>query len=120
MCVLFLLLILFFFFSSRRRHTRYIGDWSSDVCSSDLEREFSWCCSFPWGFGGRGTERRLASWRAAAECSGRQSGRRCGHSHTAGPRSSCQTKEIGRASVGKGCGSREWRGEWNKSDKLMM
>src|SRR5437762_8106437 len=28
---------LFFFFSSRRRHTRYIGDWSSDVCSSDLD-----------------------------------------------------------------------------------
>src|SRR5437762_7271076 len=28
----------FFFFSSRRRHTRYIGDWSSDVCSSDLEQ----------------------------------------------------------------------------------
>src|SRR5437764_1341721 len=27
-----------FFFSSRRRHTRYIGDWSSDVCSSDLAR----------------------------------------------------------------------------------
>src|SRR5437764_15024423 len=27
-----------FFFSSRRRHTRYIGDWSSDVCSSDLKR----------------------------------------------------------------------------------
>src|SRR5436189_5037315 len=26
----------FFFFSSRGRHTRYIGDWSSDVCSSDL------------------------------------------------------------------------------------
>src|SRR5437762_5095229 len=25
-----------FFFSSRRRHTRYIGDWSSDVWSSDL------------------------------------------------------------------------------------
>src|SRR5437879_13296953 len=25
-----------FFSSSRRRHTRYIGDWSSDVCSSDL------------------------------------------------------------------------------------
>ena len=28
--------LLNFFFSSRRRHTRYIGDWSSDVCSSDL------------------------------------------------------------------------------------
>src|SRR5207249_9656545 len=27
---------LFFFFSSRRRHTRSKRDWSSDVCSSDL------------------------------------------------------------------------------------
>src|SRR5688500_20361668 len=27
-----------FFFSSRRRHTRLQGDWSSDVCSSDLRR----------------------------------------------------------------------------------
>src|SRR5256886_4612031 len=26
-----------FFFSSRRRHTRFDCDWSSDVCSSDLE-----------------------------------------------------------------------------------
>src|SRR5690348_16974896 len=25
-----------FFFSSRRRHTIWTGDWSSDVCSSDL------------------------------------------------------------------------------------
>src|SRR5687768_18199166 len=30
-------MILFFFFSSRRRHTRCSRDWSSDVCSSDLE-----------------------------------------------------------------------------------
>src|SRR5436305_7801054 len=29
--------MLFFFFSSRRRHTRCGRDWSSDVCSSDLE-----------------------------------------------------------------------------------
>src|SRR2546430_6175340 len=28
-----------FFFSSRRRHTRFDCDWSSDVCSSDLEVE---------------------------------------------------------------------------------
>src|SRR5437879_476281 len=28
--------LIFFFFSCIRRHTRYIGDWSSDVCSSDL------------------------------------------------------------------------------------
>src|ERR671937_1811945 len=29
-------MIMIFFFSSRRRHTRLQGDWSSDVCSSDL------------------------------------------------------------------------------------
>src|SRR5256885_3342593 len=28
-----------FFFSSRRRHTRLQGDWSSDVCSSDLHHD---------------------------------------------------------------------------------
>src|SRR5256885_16771312 len=32
----------FFFFSSRRRHTRLQGDWSSDVCSSDLP-DFDFC-----------------------------------------------------------------------------
>jgi hypothetical protein len=42
------------------------------------EREFSRCCSFPWGFGCRGTKRRLASWRAAVQWSGSQSGRRSG------------------------------------------
>src|SRR5256885_4663986 len=35
---------LFFFFSSRRRHTRLQGDWSSDVCSSDLRS----CLNFLW------------------------------------------------------------------------
>src|SRR5690348_4756595 len=30
------MLLFCFFFSSRRRHTRWTGDWSSDVCSSDL------------------------------------------------------------------------------------
>src|SRR5699024_11373129 len=30
---------IFFFFSSRRRHTRSKRDWSSDVCSSDLENK---------------------------------------------------------------------------------
>src|SRR5206468_8276224 len=29
----------FFFFSSRRRHTRSDRDWSSDVCSSDLNND---------------------------------------------------------------------------------
>src|SRR5262245_62817592 len=31
-------LVFFFFFSSRRRHTRCLSDWSSDVCSSDLDK----------------------------------------------------------------------------------
>src|SRR6266850_3311120 len=35
-----MLVIFFFFFSSRRRHTRLQGDWSSDVCSSDLRPAF--------------------------------------------------------------------------------
>src|SRR5690625_3994889 len=36
-----------FFFSSRRRHTRWPRDWSSDVCSSDLNG----CHSTPGEFG---------------------------------------------------------------------
>src|ERR1017187_5122838 len=38
--------VFFFFFSSRRRHTRYIGDWSSDVCSSDLQKLIVAAASF--------------------------------------------------------------------------
>src|SRR5256885_11117579 len=33
-----------FFFSSRRRHTRLQGDWSSDVCSSDLQTATNEAC----------------------------------------------------------------------------
>src|SRR2546422_7845551 len=32
--------LVIFFFSSRRRHTRCSRDWSSDVCSSDLNNVF--------------------------------------------------------------------------------
>src|SRR2546427_11514260 len=35
--VYLIFLFFFFFFSSRRRHTRFDCDWSSDVCSSDLD-----------------------------------------------------------------------------------
>src|SRR5690349_24893058 len=35
-----------FFFSSRRRHTRSLRDWSSDVCSSDLE---AWLAEADYG-----------------------------------------------------------------------
>src|SRR5207249_9443055 len=37
-CCLYVFIV--FFFSSRRRHTRSKRDWSSDVCSSDLEEAF--------------------------------------------------------------------------------
>src|SRR2546426_6552581 len=37
----------FFFFSSRRRHTRLQGDWSSDVCSSDLGSLCLWSAETP-------------------------------------------------------------------------
>src|SRR3989454_5428799 len=39
--IILIKLVRVFFFSSRRRHTRLQGDWSSDVCSSDLARERS-------------------------------------------------------------------------------
>src|SRR5256885_11007204 len=66
-----------FFFSSRRRHTRLQGDWSSDVCSSDLRP--------PWratgarsegratvgGKGGAGRDRVIAlSGRGGGPCRG--------------------------------------------------
>src|SRR6266403_4805641 len=38
----------FFFFSSRRRHTRSLRDWSSDVCSSDLEAITTLAASGDW------------------------------------------------------------------------
>src|SRR5688500_20191943 len=49
-----------FFFSSRRRHTRLQGDWSSDVCSSDLvwlgrtPRHLAQRHGVRWPEGGRG------------------------------------------------------------------
>src|SRR3989440_2109304 len=48
----------FFFFSSRRRHTRSDRDWSSDVCSSDLD---------PGGEDGLGARRRPADVTAGFE-----------------------------------------------------
>src|SRR5690348_17926744 len=67
----------FFFFSSRRRHTRWTGDWSSDVCSSDLKNFKIIAIKFFYiepiltcqkispaarrGSGGRGTSRTMRS-----------------------------------------------------------
>src|SRR3989475_6665446 len=53
--------MLSFFFSSRRRHTRFDCDWSSDVCSSDLNPEVLYAAfwqaqRYPWKLvsGGQG------------------------------------------------------------------
>src|SRR5256885_4336531 len=48
MCACRVAVSIFFFFSSRRRHTRLQGDWSSDVCSSDLNGEIDITIRGPW------------------------------------------------------------------------
>src|SRR5262249_59412408 len=53
-CGVWIVLVLFFF-SSRRRHTRLVSDWSSDVCSSDLDcRAVPPGPDGPWRRGPRG------------------------------------------------------------------
>src|SRR5690606_28888792 len=42
-----------FFFSSRRRHTSFSRDWSSDVCSSDLDLRRRGAVEAQWRFGTR-------------------------------------------------------------------
>src|SRR6267154_3340392 len=68
---------LVFFFSSRRRHTRWTGDWSSDVCSSDLSPVISRAAlrtpGWPgWGRG-RCTRERSEARRVGKECRSRWS-----------------------------------------------
>src|SRR5256712_12682902 len=74
----------FFFFSSRRRHTRSDRDWSSDVCSSDLN---------DGGGGGRRTPSFPTIWATSKK-----------HSRTCGP-TGCKNgrgswRERGEISVG--------------------
>src|SRR5690348_18060674 len=67
-----------FFFSSRRRHTRWTGDWSPDVCSSDLANGGLRGIGHRGGFvGGRQLDqgvRRHGRARGRQEEKGRQSG----------------------------------------------
>src|SRR3712207_7963927 len=56
----------FFFFSSRRRHTRYWRDWSSDVCSSDLETEQAVVVLARWEYAGRGYRNAGEAWLATS------------------------------------------------------
>src|SRR5690625_5318599 len=69
--------VLCFFFSSRRRHTRWPRDWSSDVCSSDLdEPEYGVVVSVAARHGGIDGEYTLGSAidRDAAVCPSQERG----------------------------------------------
>src|SRR5437879_13238528 len=92
-----------FFFSSRRRHTRYIGDWSSDVCSSDLS---------PQVYGGRcarrNDHRTLEAMRSAPRSILFTLAAACWLA--GGPGGATVRSEERR--VGKECSSWWWPGPW--------
>src|SRR5207253_7603311 len=103
----------YFFFSSRRRHTRWPRDWSSDVCSSDLEQVLH-------PVGGRTRQGELPAPAAALEVDPARLlelvRERDAPVRTARVR---EREEIGRASgrergwVWGGCGSLRKRKEWD-------
>src|SRR5439155_11008424 len=77
------LFVFFFFFSSRRRHTRWPRDWSSDVCTSDLDafspelisllQRLAENVSFALGNFDRAEEKRSEERRVGKECRARWS-----------------------------------------------
>src|SRR5260221_6450087 len=69
-----------FFFSSRRRHTRSLCDWSSDVCSSDLEV---------------GDDATVLEQPCLVLIGGRQANRRCAHESMSARRLACGHSENG-------------------------
>src|SRR6266516_6929964 len=81
-----------FFFSSRRRHTRSYGDWSSDVCSSDLLERGIRFLFLIFSGGGRGRNRReIYSQRQAraGENQSKERSGRCGHRREAKTKAGC-------------------------------
>src|SRR5256885_4140386 len=83
--------VCFFFFSSRRRHTRLQGDWSSDVCSSDLRRILSVKrgrgeCEDRGRVSAGGRPAEVRVWRRVRWWRRRWRGRSEGHVHTRGER----------------------------------
>src|SRR2546426_2916303 len=73
----------FFFFSSRRRHTRLQGDWSSDVCSSDLAPPAS-IEAPPWRWSCR-----RARWRGPERAKEMSSSSKRSEEHTSELQSPC-------------------------------
>src|SRR5437763_9311613 len=91
-CFVVFVSVFFFFFSSRRRHTRYIGDWSSDVCSSDLPSPPPYC-------GACSTTPRRGFGRVPPSQAASGSGARRGlRSNTCWPIPRPDRRQIGRAS----------------------
>src|SRR5436305_13366725 len=88
--------IALFFFSSRRRHTRCGRDWSSDVCSSDLQKS--------WGHGMLFPERASRRLNVHDRKTGNERG---GHPFDAWMPLKVQTGRSEERRVGKEC-----RGRW--------
>src|SRR5688500_19697245 len=95
----FHLCFFFFFFSSRRRHTRLQGDWSSDVCSSDLTSPRP---ASNWGF-------TSATTSAPGASRGGTTGRIC--------RSEMNETRSEERRVGKECRCRWWQAREKKKQK---
>src|SRR5256885_11915331 len=90
-----------FFFSSRRRHTRLQGDWSSDVCSSDLADGALWI----WNLVGdrfKEAEQRLDFYHAAQHLWAVAEALHGAHS----PQAQAWIKRSEERRVGKECRSR--------------
>src|SRR5688500_20158201 len=99
-----------FFFSSRRRHTRLQGDWSSDVCSSDLHSQI---LVIPFTSSSELTKclpSGVKDSSPTAECPG--SDARFFHVNT-----SKNTIRSEERRVGKECRSREWAQRYKANEK---
>src|SRR5690349_23467524 len=98
--------LIHFLFSCRRRHTRSLRDWSSDVCSSDLQlRGHSSESASPGSTPGSDSELLFPGAADATQCAG--SGccpRPGGRGRRAGGVRVGRREQLGRASCGKGRG----------------
>src|SRR6266446_9481013 len=91
-----------FVFSSRRRHTSLQGDWSSDVCSSDLQARGPDRDPLPHPGGGGGLRERVG--RPAGVRPSPQRALRAG-----GPRGFPDLRQLPTTSAGRGARGRTFR-----------
>src|SRR3546814_2936442 len=60
--------LLFFFFKQKTAYEMRISDWSSDVCSSDLEPRAEEPHQEPWGGVSEHAPRRTSHWKGLTPC----------------------------------------------------